>query len=394
MSEHDHGNAASGSLFGDSSDSGTDHSGSGHRAPRRRSGCLPILIVLTLIVVGGFFVVRSLDISNPFASEPKDYAGPGGDAVTFEVAPGDSISVMAQNLQGLDVVASTDAFVEAAKANDKSGSIQQGLYRLKKKMAAADVVSLLVSGETRGMQYTFTAGKTVKEIVDLLARDTEIPRADFEAALKDPKALGLPASADGNPEGYLAPGSYLIFDDTSAASILAQMVTASKQQIKEAGLPAASKKLGYSEHDLVTIASLIQAEGSLLDEQGKAQIARVIYNRLETEGDANPSRGYLALDATIDFIYGDKVARRTFAEIDAVADNPYNTYKQPGLPPGPIATPSPAALKAAVNPAKGPWFYYVTVNLKTGKTKFATTPEEFAVIEAELDAFCDRSPLC
>ncbi len=83
------------------------------------------------------------------------------------------------------------------------------------------------------------------------------------------------------------------------------------------------------------------------------------------------------------------IARLTLDEIDSVADSPYNTYTQPGLPPTPIEAPGDDAIEAAANPAEGDWYYYVTVNLETGETKFAETPEEFSQFRAELDEYCD-----
>ena len=164
------------------------------------------------------------------------------------------------------------------------------------------------------------------------------------------------------------------------------MVSRTKQTLGTLGVASAAKRLDYSAHDLVTIASLIEAEGSLLDEKGKAKIARVIYNRLE-----NPTAdtiGRLQLDATVNFARKKRVAVLTQTQIDEVADSPYNTYTKEGLPPGPIATPSRAALEAATKPAQGDWLYYVTVNLGTGETKFAETYAEFLELKQELRDYC------
>lgn len=395
MSDHDHEATGTGPLFSESPPAEAHPSprSSGHRrAPRRRSGCLPILVVLVVAAVVGYGVFRWVDPGNPFdgvfGSEAEDFPGPGSGAVTFEVATGDSISTMGRNLESLGVVASVEAFVEAAEADSGSGSIQEGLYRLRLEMAAADVVDLLVSGETQGTQFTFTPGKTVEEIVRLLARDTDIGRGEFEAVLDDPGALGLPEEADGNAEGYLFPGSYLVFADSTAESILADMVKGYERAARQVDLVERAERLGYTPHEIMTIASLVQAEGSLLDEEGKAKIARVIYNRLE-EVPPNYSAGFLQLDATVNYALGEDVVRLTDEQLAAAADSPYSTYANKGLPPGPIATPGPNALEAALAPAEGSWFYYVTVNLRSGLTKFAETPEEFAVLEAELDEYCD-----
>lgn len=361
--------------------------GGSRRRAKRRSGCLPILVVLALVAAGGWFLVRSIDISNPFAdSAAEDFPGPGSGAVAFTVSPGDTLSTQGDNLEDLGVVASSEAYVEAATADETSRGIREGVYRLRKEMKASDVVTTLVGGRTKGTSFTFTAGKTVDEVVDLLADDTGIGRKKYEAALADPASIGLPEEAGGEAEGYLAPGGYTFFPDDDATTILSTMVQRSADNFAEVDLGGAAERLGYTEFELLTVASLVEAEGSLLDERGKSKIARVIYNRLENP--QGETVGLLQIDATIDFIYGDKVARRTTEEIDAVADDPYNTYRQTGLPPGPIATPSQAALEAAANPADGDWFYYVTVNLRTGQTKFADTFDQFQVFEAELDEYC------
>ncbi|WP_148614993.1 endolytic transglycosylase MltG [Nocardioides rubriscoriae] len=358
----------------------------GSRRGRRRSGCLPVLVVLAVLVVGAVLAVRTVDVSNPFASDAADFAGPGSGSVVFTVAGGDSISVMARNLEALGVVASAEAYVEAADADDASRGIREGVYRLKKKMKAAQVVDVLVGGRTRGTSFTFTPGKTVEEVLALLVKDTGITRKQYDAVLADPQELGLPPEADGSAEGYLSPGSFVFFPDDDAATILSTMVARTVETLDEVDLAGAADRLGYSEHDLMTIASLVEAEGSLLDETGKAKIARVVYNRL-----ADPTAetiGRLQMDATINYARGEKVAVPSQAQIDEVATSPYNTYTMAGLPPGPIATPSRDAIQAAIKPVKGPWFYYVTVDLDSGKTKFATTYDDFLALKAELRDYC------
>ncbi|WP_232676026.1 endolytic transglycosylase MltG [Nocardioides sp. R-C-SC26] len=360
----------------------------GGRRRRRGSGCLPILVVLAIVAGLGYLgVTRGIDELRDRFGGAEDYPGPGSGSVSFEVFGGNSLSTMGQNLEALGVVASSEAFVEAAKEEPRSSGIQQGFYRLRSEMAAADVVDLLVSGDTRGTQYTFLPGKTVDEIVELLARDTKLSRRDFEAALKDPDALGLPPEAEGSAEGYLFPGSYVFFGDSTATSILRDMVARWRSAADDMDLDARAAKLGYTTRQVMTIASMVQAEGSLLSKGDRRKIARVIYNRLE-QVSPNPSAGFLQIDATVNYALGEKVARLTIAQIDSVADSPYNTYRTKGLPPGPIAAPDSTSIDAALAPADGDWFFYVTVNLRTAETKFAKTPAEFSQLEAEFDEYC------
>jgi UPF0755 protein len=102
------------------------------------------------------------------------------------------------------------------------------------------------------------------------------------------------------------------------------------------------------------------------------------------------TNGLLQIDATVNYALGKAgIARLTQEEIDSVEDHPYNTYSQPGLPPGPIEAPGQAAMEAALNPEDGDWLFYVTVNLATGETKFASTEAEFLEYKAELDEYCE-----
>ena len=138
----------------------------------------------------------------------------------------------------------------------------------------------------------------------------------------------------------------------------------------------------------MTVAALTQAEGLGRD---MAKIARVIYNRVENPGTAGQI-GLLQIDATVDYALGRPLTVGLTQEERESTRSPYNTFLNPGLPPGPIGNPGEEAIDAALNPAKGDWYYYVTVNLNTGRTKFAETYEEFLGYQNELRAWCDDHP--
>ena len=138
----------------------------------------------------------------------------------------------------------------------------------------------------------------------------------------------------------------------------------------------------------MTVASLVQAEGRGDD---MPKIARVIDNRLEIE--PNPSAGFLQVDASVNYALDrPTVAVLTQDEIDSVADSPYNTYTQKGLPPTPIEAPGDDAIAAAAHPADGPWFFYVTTNLRTGETKFTDSYDEFLQFRTSCSSTARRSP--
>ena len=174
-----------------------------------------------------------------------------------------------------------------------------------------------------------------------------------------PDALGLPAYAEGNPEGYLFPATYAFGPEEQPADMLHAMVARWQQAAEDNDLEAAAQALGYTPHEMMTIASLIEAEG-----RGEVppKIARVIYNRLENP-DNGLTNGLLEIDATVNYALGrDDLGVALTAE-DLEVDSPYNTRKYPGLPPGPIEAPGDDSIQAALHPADGPWLFYVTVNL-------------------------------
>ena len=356
------------------------------RKSRRFSGCIPVLLVLALLGGGGYFAVtRGLDALRDQFQTAEDFSGPGKGRVTFEVVSGDSIADMGRNLKEAGVVASVEAFTGAAALDDEgSRGIQVGFYELKREMAASDAVAILVDpSNIVSDTITVPEGLTVDQIVEILAKNTDFKVKQFTKATRSAD-IGLPDYAEGNPEGYLFPATYAFGPDAKPLAIVTAMVDRWRQAAESSDLEKAAADLGYTPHELMTVASLVQAEGRGDD---MAKVARVVYNRLEI--DPNPSAGFLQIDATVNYALGrGPITRLTIDEIDSVADSPYNTYRQKGLPPGPIEAPGDDAIAAAASPAKGPWFFYATVNLETGETKFTDSFEEFNGFKAELDEYC------
>jgi UPF0755 protein len=229
---------------------------------------------------------------------------------------------------------------------------------------------------------TIPEGYRLQQIVDKLAKDSKIPRANFDAALKNPAALGIPAYGKGNPQGFLFPARYDIDPGTTAESLLTQMVDKYTAEASDLQLVEGAKAVGRTPHEVVVIASLIQAEARRPEDFGK--VARVIYNRL-----AKGQR--LQLDSTVHFAVGrfDKVSSTA---ADRRSNSPYNTYRRIGLPPGPINSPGEDALTAALEPTPGTWLFFTTTNPATGETKFATTSDEFEIIAKEFQAWCRAHP--
>lgn len=367
----------------------------GHRASRRRgrgmASCLVVLAIFAAIGVGGYFgATAGIDKLKELVAETPDYDGPGSGEVTVEVKEGDTATDIGRTLHDAGVVKSVEAFYEAAIADDRSLGIQVGFYPLAAEMKATDALEILVDPANLILsRVAIPEGYTLKQIVAKIAADTEWPIEDVQAALDDTAALGLPEYADGNPEGYLFPATYSLTPTDTPASLLGKMVARWSEAAADADLEGRADELGYTPAQVMTIASLIEAEGRGDD---MPKIARVIYNRLETPG--APTYGKLEIDATVNYAIGRDDLGVALSSADLAVDSPYNTRKYAGLPPGPIEAPGDDAIQAALNPAEGDWYFYVTVNLATGETKFAKEYNDFLAYKREYQEYCKTSDAC
>jgi UPF0755 protein len=366
--------------------------GGNRRADRRSGGrfrgCLPMILAIVVVVAGIWFGGGwAVDKVKSLVGENADYSGPGSGSVTIQVHEGDTSAAIGRALKEAGVVKSVGAFTDAAVADERSRSIQVGYYQLKKEMKASEALAILVDPKNLiQARVTIPEGYRVKDVVKAIVSKTDISAAQLNAALKNPKALGLPAVAGGKIEGYLFPATYTVVPGENAKQLLTKMVAKTLQVQEELDLTAKAQALGYTPEEIMTLASILEYEGSRPEDLDK--IARVFYNRLD-EGMA------LQSDATV--AYANNL-QGTVWTTQEQRDNPspYNTYVHPGLPPGPIGSPGQKTLEAALNPADGDWLYFVPINLKTGETAFAETFAEHQANVAKLKDWCREtdSPNC
>ena len=330
------------------------------------------LVVILAVLAGGYALVQGLGgkLTDALSSGSEDYPGPGTGEVVIEVTSGQTVAEVGRTLKKEDVIASVDAFLGAANANPESSSLQPGFYQLQRKMPAGAALSALLDPSTRVQaKVTLPEGLRLDETLKRLAKDTELPLADFEKALKDGPALGLPDYAKKNAEGFLYPATYDIPPDAAAPAVLEQLFASYARAAEATGV----ERTPRPPFELVVIASLVEAEARHAEDFGK--VARVVYNRLE-QGMA------LQFDSTVN--YALKADKELVTLEDLGTDSPYNTYENTGLPPGPINSPGERALKAAVNPPDGDWLYFVTVDPESGETKFTGSYQEFLRFKQEL----------
>lgn len=350
----------------------------------RRARKLVVLLAAAAIVVGAGYaaygvlrpVVAGLTASN-------DYEGPGTGEAQVTINEGDSGRAIGQILEKAGVVKTSKAFVDAAAEDPRAASIQPGTYTLRKQMPARDALAALAEGGGRAgvPRVTIPEGLRATEVMARLSTSTGVPLADYQAAAKDPAALGLPASAKGNIEGYLFPSTYEFGAKVTAQQQLRTMVSKAVEELTKAGVAEADMER------TMIVASIV--EGEVNGDADRAKVARVIENRLRTKGP--PNYGLLQMDSTVHYAVK-KRGRAGTTEADRQTPSPYNTYKVQGLPPGPINSPGAASIEAAANPAEGPWLFFVTVNPTTGETRFAATGQEHQANVNLFNQWCRDNP--
>jgi UPF0755 protein len=364
------------------------------RARRRRRRLAAAGVAVLLLfggVIGGAYLLYDELYG---AADYADYEGTGAADVVVKVDEGATGAQIATELRRLDVVQSVQAFTVAAAEEPRIRSVQPGYYRLRQQMSGEAAVALLLDPASRvgqleirgGVQLDDTRnpdGSTVPGVLSLISQSTcaelngqqrcvtadELREAMSTADLAD---LGVPDwaredVAQAEPrrrlEGLFVPGRYDVPPGVPALDVLRGLLATSITRLEAEGLVGNAPATGYSAYDVLIVSSLVEKEGITPD---MPKVARVLYNRLE-------SGQRLQLDSMVNYPL-DLQALRTTPE-DRARPGPYNSYAVAGLPPTPIAAPGRAAIEAALQPAAGPWQYFVRCQTD-GTSCFAETLDE------------------
>ncbi|MEV8637409.1 endolytic transglycosylase MltG [Streptosporangium sp. NPDC051023] len=339
-----------------------------------RSLWLPVAVAGAGVVVLGLGI-GSYVLVRPYLA-PDDFEGPGSGTVTVRIAAGASAGEIASTLADAGVVASARAFVTVAEARAQAGSLRPGHYRLRRGMSAESALDLLTAPRSRVVRRVVVPeGLRLPELFDRLAAGTGMRRADLVRAARDVRELDLPAYAKGL-EGFLFPATYEVEPDTTPAEVLGAMVERYKEAAAALNLERRAAKSHLTPLEAVTVASIVQAEGGRYSDYPK--IARVIYNRIRA---GTP----LQLDTTV--LYAQRRRSLRVSEKDTTVRSPYNTYLRPGLPPGPVGNPGEKALRAALRPDQGDWFWFVTTDPEHRITKFTDKESEFVRYREQLNRY-------
>lgn len=260
-----------------------------------------------------------------------------------------------------------------AKLMGWRGELKAGKYEIAPGTSSYALLKKLVDGDVTTDMVTIPEGLTSRQIAAILQRPIEIDSTEFMRLVNDSSfARQLGVAAD-RLEGFLYPDTYALHWGMPTRAVIRLMVNEFKERF-DAALRERAGALGLSVLEAVTLASII--EGEAMVDSERVIISAVYHNRLQ--------RGMrLQADPTIQYIIED--GPRRLLKRDLEIDSPYNTYKYPGLPPGPINNPGVASLEAAVTPADVDYLYFVATG--DGSHTFSRTWQEHLKAKARFDAY-------
>jgi UPF0755 protein len=323
---------------------------------KKKRGLLIALIaaaafVVAFIVTAGVFYCLSL--------QPVDASNTA--EVAIEIPSGTTPDEIATKLKEADVIRNTFTFSLYTRMNGVRNSLQAGMYHLKKSQSLAEIVDTLVKGPTvEEIEITFFPGATLEQDKAVLVKagysESDVDAA-FAAKYSHPVFEGKPDTAD--LEGYLYGETHRFFKGAPLEDILTRYFDDLYAVVEENDLIAQYKAKGLTLYEGITLASIIQRESGGGDQ---AQIAQVFLTRLSID---------MPLGSDVTYQY---IADKLGVPRDVNLDNPYNTRRFGGLPPGPISAPGEAALLAVAQPAEGDYLYFLSGD--DGVTYFAKTEAE------------------
>jgi UPF0755 protein len=274
-------------------------------------------------------------------------SGPTGTASRVIIPKGASLRVAADSLAAHEVIGSTRLFRLFARVTGAETAIKPGTYQFAAGAGYRDVLDALVTG--RGLMATviIPEGFDVRDIAPVLAKALRVPEDSVRAAVTDTawqRELDVPVPS---LEGYLFPATYTFPEGTSARDAVNAMV----ERFLDVWKPewdARLKAMSISRHDAITMASIVEKEARKAEE--RPLISAVYWNRVK-------KRMLLQADPTVQYALPQHVERVLYKDLEV--ESKYNTYKYPGLPPGPIASPGEASIAAALAPADVPYLFFV-----------------------------------
>ncbi|GAA4925663.1 endolytic transglycosylase MltG [Nesterenkonia rhizosphaerae] len=365
---------------------------------RRRNITLTFALAgFAVMVIGVVVIINSL----LGRGGPQDYEAASGETITFVINEGEGFESVRNRLVDEEIIASADSFNTALADMEGEPAIHPREYQLREQMPAADAVNILFGEGEVDFYTSVTPGARIQDALREVAEgeNSQIPFSyqELEAAAQDPQQYGLPEEAR-TLEGFLGAGEYRLTPEQaeSPETVLQALVDRTFNLLEEAGVEDPDEQ-----YETIIVASLLTAEANNTISPERSQeermddyrtMAGAIHNRIENP-EHEGTEGHLQIDAAVN--YGlNRTGDVHFSDEERRDEsNEYNTFAHPGLPPGPIAAPIHDTIRAAANPNLDTnAYFWVTVNLETGETRFNEWYDEHLADVAEFNQYCADNP--
>jgi UPF0755 protein len=323
-----------------------------------------LLFLVGVVVLLGAAAAAVVGLRVYRAAE-QPYRGYAADSQSVDIPSGIGTQAIGQRLVEAGVVRDTLTYRIAIWRSGQARRLQAGEYRFDQPMTALDVLAKIARGEVDLVPLTFPEGLTIADMSKLFEQGGFGIAADFVAATRDGSLVHDLDPEAKDLEGYLFPDTYALSRRADAPHVIRAMVDRFRHKLTQ-DIQSAAAGRGVSIRQLVTLASIVEKETARPDE--RPMVASVYANRLKIG---------MALQCDPTVIYALQQTGRfdgNLHRVDLQFDSPYNTYRYPGLPPGPIASPGQASLQAAAQPADSDFLYFVSRN--DGTHAFARTLAE------------------
>ncbi len=280
-----------------------------------------------------------------------------------EIPEGASVRRIATILEENGLVRDTEKFVLATRFLGHTQSLQAGTYEFGPKFSELEVLLALKYGDVAGRHLTVPEGYRASQIAALLESALDIDPAEFMDLVHDPDLMAELGVSAPSLEGFLHPDTYRFRIGTTARRAIVMMVSESRRVFDQRRM-AWADSIDMSVLEVLTLASIVESE-AMVDRE-RPRIAAVYHNRLE--------HGWrLEADPTVRYALGNYRRKLYYSDLDA--DSPYNTYRNRGLPPGPICSPGVAAIDAVLKPLPGTEDFFFVSN-GDGTHTFSRTFDE------------------
>jgi UPF0755 protein len=317
-----------------------------------------LLVLLAIVATGVTAAVVYMRTGQPYRGYP-------GAEQFVDIPPGSSIRAIGDRLVGAGVIRDPFTYRLSIWLSGQGRSLKAGEYRFDQAMTPIDVLAKMARGDVYTIALTFPEGLTIADMAAIAESHGLGEASGFINAAKDKTLVRALDPVAPDLEGYLFPETYRVSRHTDAPTMVRLMV-ARFERVLTPELRAAAEHDGLSTHQLVVLASLVEKETARAEE--RPIVAAVYLNRF---------RIGMALQCDPTVIYALQRDGRYTGNLrrdDLAIDSPYNTYRYPGLPPGPIAAPGKASLEAVAMPANVDYLYFVSRN--DGSHEFASTLAE------------------